>query len=411
MHELLIDDYDYPLPDDRIAKYPLEQRDLSKLLIWRNGEITDEAFTNLPNYLPSDSLLVFNNTRVIRARLLFQKATGANIEIFILEPNTPSDYALNFQQTCECSWYCVVGNLKKWKSGELQMPVFINGIQVDLKAEHIGDSPFSEVIRFSWNNQNFNFSDIIDAAGKIPIPPYLHRDADENDNTRYQTIYSKIKGSVAAPTAGLHFTGEVFDSLKQRGIKLLETTLHVGAGTFQPVKSSSVSDHEMHTEHMIIGRSVVETLLAHTGTIIAVGTTSVRTLESIYWLGCKFSANPTITPDDFTVMQWEPYNSESELSKHDSLKAILRFMDDNGLDHLHASTQIIIVPGYSFRIIDGLITNFHQPKSTLLLLISAFVGNDWKGIYDHALTHDYRFLSYGDSNLYLKNKSAILTFV
>jgi S-adenosylmethionine:tRNA ribosyltransferase-isomerase len=402
MEQLLIEDYDYLLPDDRIAKYPLDTRDQSKLLVWKNGEISDEVFSGLPTQLPPQSLLVFNNTKVIRARLLFKKTTGAAIEIFILEPHSPSDYAQNFQQNNHCSWFCVVGNLKKWKEGKLVLPVTIGETIVKLTAENIGSSSFSQIIRFSWDNEKFIFSEIVDAAGKIPIPPYLHRDSEESDTTRYQTIYSKIKGSVAAPTAGLHFTDEVFASLKKEGINIAETTLHVGAGTFQPVKSNSVSEHEMHTEHIVIERSLIEQLLQHQGKIIAVGTTSVRTLESIYWMGCKVYSTPCIRVDDFSVTQWEPYNGKTDISTHDSLNEILGFMERNNLERMNASTQIIIVPGYTFRMIDGLITNFHQPKSTLLLLISAFIGKRWKTIYQHALDNGYRFLSYGDSNLYLK---------
>jgi S-adenosylmethionine:tRNA ribosyltransferase-isomerase len=403
MEHLLIDNYDYNLPEEKIAKYPLEQRDQSKLLVWKNGSITDNTFCNLPDLLPGNSLLVFNNTRVIRARLLFHKLTGATIEIFLLEPHSPSDYAQNFQQTNSCSWYCVVGNLKKWKSGQLIMPVPVNGQTVNLTAENTGNNTISQIICFTWDNSSVNFSDLIEAAGKIPIPPYLHRESEESDIVRYQTVYSKIKGSVAAPTAGLHFTDKVFESLKTHKIKVAETTLHVGAGTFQPVKSNEVSDHEMHTEHMVISRSFIEQLINHKGKIIAVGTTSVRILESLYWLGCKIIGQPTLPIDQLTVLQWEPYKQENEISKYDSLKALLGYMVHGNITYVNASTQIIIVPGYSFKITDGLITNFHQPKSTLLLLISAYVGEDWKTIYNHALNHNYRFLSYGDSNLYLKD--------
>lgn len=403
MDQLLIENFDYTLPDERIAKYPLEQRDQSKLLVWDNGKITDELFVNLSEFLPPHSLLVFNNTRVIKARILFQKPTGANIEIFLLEPHIPSDYAQNFQQTVECSWNCIVGNLKKWKSGKLSLAVSVQDTVIDLIAENIDNSSFSQVIRFSWANPTINFSDILEAVGKIPIPPYLHRDAEESDTIRYQTIYSKIKGSVAAPTAGLHFTNKVFESLDNKKIKIAETTLHVGAGTFQPVKSNAVAEHEMHTEHMVIQRPFIEQLINHQGKIIAVGTTSVRTLESLYWLGCKMISTPALPIDDFSVLQWEPYQGKQEISKQESLNAILNFMDRLNIIQINVSTQIIIVPGYSFKIVDGLITNFHQPKSTLLLLISAYVGNDWKNIYHHALESNYRFLSYGDSNLYLKD--------
>jgi len=400
--QISIEQFNYELPDACVAKYPLEKRDQSKLLVWKNGEIADETFTNLPGLLSPDNLLIFNNTKVIRARLLFIKPTGAVIEIFLLEPHSPTDYAQNFQQNNECSWYCVVGNQKKWKSGELNLSVPLGETAINLTAEVWCDSSFSKIIRFSWDDSQFNFSEIIEAAGRIPIPPYLHRESEESDITRYQTIYSKIKGSVAAPTAGLHFTESVLNALREKGISTAETTLHVGAGTFQPVKSDSVSEHEMHTEHIVIERSFVELLLAHEGRVIAVGTTSVRTLESLYWLGRKISSDREISVGDLSVLQWEPYSADVKISKHDSLRAIIDYMDKRNLQQLNASTQIIIVPGYTFMIVDGLITNFHQPKSTLLLLISAFVGGDWKTIYQHALKNNYRFLSYGDSNLYLK---------
>jgi S-adenosylmethionine:tRNA ribosyltransferase-isomerase len=403
IEQISIEGFNYELPDDCIAKYPLELRDQSKLLVWKNGEIADEAFTNLPNVLSSDNLLIFNNTKVIRARLLFRKPTGAAIEIFLLEPHSPTDYAQNFQQNNECSWYCVVGNQKKWKSGELHLPVPLSGTFIKLTAEVWGDSSFSKIIRFSWDDPMFTFSEIIEAAGQIPIPPYLHRESEESDITRYQTIYSKIKGSVAAPTAGLHFTEPVLKALREKGIKTAETTLHVGAGTFQPVKSSMVAEHEMHTEHIVIERSLVELLLTHEGRVIAVGTTSVRTLESLYWLGLKIKSDNEISACDLSVLQWEPYSADVEISMHGSLRAIIEYMDRRNLEQINASTQIIIVPGYRFRVIDGMITNFHQPQSTLLLLISAFIGDDWKGVYQHALKNNYRFLSYGDSNLYLRH--------
>jgi len=403
MNQISISEYDYNLPDEKIAKYPLEQRDQSKLLVWNNGAISDDRFSNLSERLPLNSLLVFNNTRVIRARLLFQKESGARIEIFVLDPIEPADYAQNFQQTQSCTWKCVVGNLKKWKTGNLVMPIEIDGTPVSFCAENINNLGSFCYIKFSWDNQQFNFSDLLEAAGNIPIPPYLHRDSEESDLTRYQTIYSKIKGSVAAPTAGLHFTDDVFNSLKNKGIEVVETTLHVGAGTFQPVKSDSVNDHQMHTEHIVIDLALLNTLISHNGPIIAVGTTSIRTLESIYWIGCKILRNPEIDCSNLAIDQWEPYSDSERPTRHDALNALLSFMNHNNLKQLNSATQIIIVPGYQFRVIDGMITNFHQPKSTLLLLISAFVGTEWKTIYKHALENSYRFLSYGDSNLYLKD--------
>jgi S-adenosylmethionine:tRNA ribosyltransferase-isomerase len=400
--QLSIDEFDYELPDERIAKYPLENRDQSKLLIWKDQVISDDHFFNLADWIPEKSLLIFNNTKVIRARLLFKKDTGANIEIFILEPVSPADYAQNFQQTHQCSWNCVVGNLKKWKGGKLELTVSVGDKIISLKAEKKEIAGNSCTIEFSWNDDQITFSELLEAAGNIPIPPYLHRESEEVDKTRYQTIYSKIKGSVAAPTAGLHFTENVFKSINKKGISTAELTLHVGAGTFQPVKSLQVESHEMHTEHFLVQRSFIETLIKHQGPVIAVGTTSVRTLESLYWLGVKAFNNLDINSEELSVTQWEPYQNQLQISKETSLESLLYFMEKNGLDQINSSTQIIIVPGYEFNIIDGMLTNFHQPKSTLLLLISAFTGNYWKTIYQHALENDYRFLSYGDSNLYLK---------
>jgi S-adenosylmethionine:tRNA ribosyltransferase-isomerase len=400
--QLKIKEFDYNLPDERIAKYPLEKRDQSKLLIRKNDKIFDDHFFSLAEWLPDKSLLIFNNTKVIRARLLFKKETGANIEIFILEPVNPVDYAQNFQQTHCCSWNCVVGNLKKWKAGKLELTVSVRDKTVILGAIKKEKTGNSCIIEFSWNDNQTTFSEILEAAGNIPIPPYLHRDSEEIDKTRYQTVYSKIKGSVAAPTAGLHFTENVFKTLENKGILTAELTLHVGAGTFQPVKSLQVESHEMHTEHFLVQRSFIETLINHQGPVIAVGTTSVRTLESLYWLGVKAFNNQDLAQEDFVVTQWEPYQSSTEITKEKAFQSLLNYLDKNRFELINSSTQIIIVPGYQFRVIDGMITNFHQPQSTLLLLISAFIGNDWKAIYQHALENGYRFLSYGDSNLYLK---------
>jgi S-adenosylmethionine:tRNA ribosyltransferase-isomerase len=394
--------FNYELPDERIAKYPLEQRDQSKLLTWKAGQITDEKFQNLPDLLPAKSLLVFNNTKVIRARLQFVKETGAQIEIFVLDPVEPADYAQNFQRTEQCKWKCMVGNVKKWKSGKLTLRVEINGGIVDLKAENIGESGNSRIVEFSWNNADFTFAEVLEAAGNIPIPPYLHRESETIDLTRYQTVYSKIKGSVAAPTAGLHFTDDVFEGLKKQGISTAELTLHVGAGTFQPVKAETIGGHEMHTEHFLVHRSFIEQIGNHPDPIIAVGTTSIRTLESLYWMGVKVHINPTIPIEDLKIEQWEPYHQPVIISKKEAFQSLLNYLDFNELEQVDSSTRIIIVPGYQFRVIDGMITNFHQPQSTLLLLISAFLGDEWKKVYQHALENKYRFLSYGDSNLYLK---------
>ena len=398
-------DYAYNLPDDKIAKYPLGERDQSKLLIWKNGQILDEQFGKLPQYLPSNSLLVFNNTKVIRARLHFLKETGARIEIFCLDPFDPADYQIAFQTTQSCIWKCMIGNQKKWKGECLQKNIRIDGTDVELCAEQTDPQNNKSLIRFSWNNPAFEFSRIIENAGSLPIPPYLNRETEQSDLERYQTVYSKIKGSVAAPTAGLHFTEKVFSHLKDAGHQLGELTLHVGAGTFQPVKSETISGHEMHSEHFYIKRDFLNQLLQfdHTGKIIAVGTTSVRTLESLYWLGIQAIKNPELNYTDLKVSQWEAYEEhENQLPASEAFKALVGLLDRYQTDFLSASTQIIIAPGYRFRVTDGLITNFHQPQSTLLLLISAYLGEEWRTIYQHALANNYRFLSYGDSNLYLK---------
>lgn len=398
-----ISDYNYELPDERIAKYPLVERDLSKLLVWENGNIQDSQFRNLAEFLPSNSLLIFNNTKVIRARLHFQKETGAKIEIFCLDPHEPADYQIAFQTTQSCTWKCMVGNQKKWKGVRLKKLILIDNTEIELNAEQIDPLTDKSLIRFSWNNPEFEFSRIIEHAGILPIPPYLNRETEESDLERYQTIYSKIKGSVAAPTAGLHFTEQVFDHLKTDGHELAQLTLHVGAGTFQPVKSEILSGHEMHSEHLYISRDLVKKLIHHSGKRIAVGTTSVRTLESLYWLGVHAYKNPEISLDELNVSQWEAYEkTEVPISASEALNALLNLLDHHSTDFLSASTQIIIAPGYQFRIVDGMITNFHQPQSTLLLLISAYLGEEWKKIYEHALKNNYRFLSYGDSNLYLK---------
>jgi len=399
--EISISDFTYELPEGQIAKFPLEKRDQSKLLIYRGGKINDDSFANLPKHLSPGTLLVFNNTKVIQARLHFQKSTGAKIEIFCLEPTSPSDFAMAFQAKAGCSWKCIVGNAKKWKEGFLEKEIEINGKIFVLKAEKTADLGDSRVVSFSWE-ADMNFGEILEVAGIIPIPPYLDRDSEASDLERYQTVYSKIKGSVAAPTAGLHFTEKVFSELNKKGIEKAELTLHVGAGTFQPVKSETIDGHDMHTEHILVTRTFLEKLHAHLGKVIAVGTTSIRTLESLFWMGCKVIENPSIQPSELNILQWDPYEKETNIPAEDAITAIIDFMDRNELERIASSTQIIIVPGYTFRIIHGMITNFHQPQSTLLLLISAFLGDHWKRIYQHALEQNYRFLSYGDSNLYLK---------
>jgi len=396
-------DYVYDLPDAKIAKYPLAERDQSKLLVWKNGKIQDAQFHNLSDYLPANSLLIFNNTKVIRARLHFQKETGATIEIFCLDPHEPADYQIAFQTTQSCIWKCMIGNQKKWKGERLRKTIRIKDTEIELCAEQTEPENDKSLVRFSWNNPDFEFSRIIEQAGSLPIPPYLNRETEPSDLERYQTVYSKIKGSVAAPTAGLHFTEKVIRHLEKEGHQLAELTLHVGAGTFQPVKSKTISGHEMHSEHFYIRRDLLNQLIPHSGKKIAVGTTSVRTMESLYWLGVQAHQNPEISIDDLKVSQWEAYQQEeNQLSATEALQSLLGLLDRHQTDYLSASTQIIIAPGYQFRMVDGLITNFHQPQSTLLLLISAYLGDEWRTIYDHALANNYRFLSYGDSNLYLK---------
>ena len=433
--DIHIRDYNYPLPDERIAKFPLSQRDQSKLLIYDRGNISERHFVDLPDLLPEGSLLVMNNTRVIQARLYFYKETGARVEILVLEPHMPKDYQVNFSTRGEVTWQCMVGGLKKWKQGSLKAEVEIQGEKISITAKRLTPSPSllgrgtdtpapqmqnvtsplpnregsdespSILITFTWDGP-YTWSEILEAMGELPIPPYLNRKAEESDKRTYQTVYSKIEGSVAAPTAGLHFTPQVLEAIDKKGIEREELTLHVGAGTFRPVKSEDIGGHDMHTEHIAVKRQTIEALIRHNGRAIAVGTTSVRTLESLYWLGRKLQK----TLSQLHVSQWEPY--EEELSTPlptregpgvSPLLALLSYMDANDLDVLHASTQIIIVPGYRYRIVERMITNFHQPQSTLLLLVSAFIGDDWHRVYDYALSHDFRFLSYGDSSILIPN--------
>lgn len=397
--EIQIKDYNYELPDNRIAKFPKAERDTSKLLIYNSGEVLEDSFRSLPSYLPEGALMVFNNTKVIQARLYFRKETGALIEVFLLEPASPTDYELVFQTKGKCSWGCLVGNLKKWKTGKLSRAIEYEGRSVNLTVERKGEYGTGHLICFEWDDETMSFADVIDAIGELPIPPYLNRETEESDKTTYQTVYSKIKGSVAAPTAGLHFTDNVLASLDKHGIVRDEITLHVGAGTFKPVKSDCISGHEMHTETVCVNRRTLEKLIEHNAEAIAVGTTSVRTLESLYFLGLKIKANPQITMEEMHVNQWDPYECVSDITAVESIKYIIEWLDRNNKTMLHASTQIIIAPGYDYKIVKMLVTNFHQPQSTLLLLVSAFVKGDWKKIYDYALTHEFRFLSYGDSSL------------
>lgn len=397
-----ISEFNYPLPDERIAKFPLPVRDQSKLLLYRHGEVIEDIFTSLPDYLPANSLMIFNNTKVIQARLHFHKETGALIEVFCLEPIQPNDYALNFQQTEHAAWLCMIGNLKKWKEGALKREITVKGKPLTLTAERGACHGTSHWVDFRWNNPEITFADILEVFGELPIPPYLNRETQESDKETYQTVYSKIKGSVAAPTAGLHFTPRVLDALREKGVALEELTLHVGAGTFKPVKSEEIEGHEMHTEYISVNRSTLEKLVAHEGKAIAVGTTSVRTLESLYHIGVTLLHNPNATEEDLHVKQWQPYETALETAATpavDALQAIIAYLDRHHMETLHSSTQIIIAPGYEYRIVKAMVTNFHQPQSTLLLLVSAFLHGDWRKIYDYALAHDFRFLSYGDSSL------------
>ena len=394
-----ISDYNYPLPDERIAKFPIAQRDHSKLLIYKGGEVGEDVFYHLPDYLPSGALMVFNNTKVIQARMHFRKSTGALIEVFLLEPAAPTDYELMFQTTGRCSWYCLVGNLKKWKEGTLTRTIEVKGQTVSVTATRGAIHGTSHTVTFEWDGENISFAEIIDSMGELPIPPYLNRETQESDKTTYQTVYSKIKGSVAAPTAGLHFTPEVLADLDAHGIDREELTLHVGAGTFKPVKSEEIEGHEMHTETISVRRETIRKLIAHQGSAIAVGTTSVRTLESLYYMGLKVMGNANLTEEGLHVGQWEPYETSGNVPAVAALEALEAWMNQHHLEVLHSNTQIIIAPGYDYRIVKMLVTNFHQPQSTLLLLVSAFVKGDWHKIYDYALAHDFRFLSYGDSSL------------
>ena len=382
----------------------MAERDHSKLLIYDKGVVGEDVFCHLPDHLPEGALMVMNNTRVIQARLHFRKPdqegqpTGALIEVFLLEPAEPADYEQMFQQTSRCAWLCLVGNQKKWKEGALTRTITVKQETITVSATRRGEHGTSQWIDFEWTG-GLSFAEVIDLTGELPIPPYLNRETQESDKTTYQTVYSKVKGSVAAPTAGLHFTERVLADIDARGIECEEVTLHVGAGTFRPVKSETIGEHPMHSEYIAVRRHTIERLLAHGAWAIAVGTTSVRTLESLYYMGLKVLRRPGITEDELHVNQWEPYESEELTSPAAALRALLDWMDRRGLSVLHSSTQIIIAPGYDYKIVRMLITNFHQPQSTLLLLVSAFVHGDWRRIYDYALEHDFRFLSYGDSSL------------
>lgn len=401
---LRINEFDYPLPDERIAKHPLAQREQCKLLYYKGGVIEERKFWEVPALLPERSTLIYNNTRVINARLRFRKETGSMIEIFCLEPVLPRDYEQIFQTTGHCVWQCLVGNSKRWKQGSLTQTVTIEGHEVTLAATRGEQRGNAWEIAFDWDGQDgqITFADVLDAIGEIPIPPYLNRGTEASDSTDYQTVYSHIDGSVAAPTAGLHFTDEVLAECDRRGILRREITLHVGAGTFQPVKSEHIGDHPMHYEFISVPREVIIDIINAPGPIIAVGTTSVRTLESLYYIGQILEEHPDADVEALTVTQWMPYTTPCQIPTKQALQNIIDYLDRHHADTYMGSTQLMIAPGFEYRVVSGMITNFHQPQSTLLLLVAAFVGQDrWRGMYDYALEHDFRFLSYGDAQLLL----------
>ena len=395
-----ITDYTYDLPDNRIAKYPLKNRDASKLLIYKNSEISQAVFSDLPEIIPHNSLLVFNNSKVIRARLKFQKETGATIEIFCLEPIVPADVQQAFETTKTTQWKCIIGNAKRWKTGVLSQEIDIKGNKTTVSVEKKKQNGQSYIIEFSWDSKKLSFADIIQNIGTVPIPPYLNRKSESVDDKRYQTVYSKHKGSVAAPTAGLHFTNGLLNKLQQEKTSILNITLHVGAGTFKPVQSKTIADHDMHTEHFVVEYDALEEILQKRDRVIAVGTTTVRTLESLYWLGVKLLDGADISEG---IHQWDPYNLPDNYSVEETLTALKDYMKKNKLSYFNSKTAIIIVPGYNFKIVKTLITNFHQPKSTLLLLIGAFIGETWRDVYNYASENDFRFLSYGDSSILFGN--------
>jgi S-adenosylmethionine:tRNA ribosyltransferase-isomerase len=402
MKDIDINDYDYDLPPGRIAQYPVAERDRSQLLVYKGNKISKDTFRNISEYLPSGSLLVFNNSRVIRARIIFQKETGAFVEILCLEPLSPVEYSLSFSSKEPVEWKCIVGNLKKWKEGVLTTSFRNGGRNYNLHAERFQPDGEAWVIKFSWDCGEITFGEVIEITGHIPLPPYINREDEAEDAERYQTVYSRIEGSVAAPTAGLHFTDFVLDNIRKKGIQKAELTLHVGAGTFQPVKASNISNHEMHCEHFSADAETIAMLIENQGRIIPVGTTSVRTLESLYWLGVKLIQNPVRPDQSLSLGQWEAYELRNGISVKQSLGALLTYIRERNLTSLQASTSILIVPGYVFRLTDGMVTNFHQPRSTLLLLISAWTGEKWKEIYTFALDNGFRFLSYGDSSVLLR---------
>lgn len=402
--DIHIEDYSYPLTDEKIAKYPLEERDASKLLIYKNQTISEQHFYNLPDLIPPHALMVFNDTKVVPARLHFRRESGAHIEIFCLQPDTPADYAQAFASNRICRWQCVIGNSKRWKDDQLKyyIPEGSNSPEarkLDLRAKLVSREGQTGIVEFEWEG-GIPFSNVLEICGNVPIPPYLNRDTESIDLERYQTVYAHIRGSVAAPTAGLHFSDRVLEQLRSKNVDLQTVCLHVGAGTFLPVKNSEVSKHTMHREPFVVKKSFLELLISNNSKLVAVGTTSVRTLESLYYVGASIIEKGK--PED--VGQWDPYTRDYAYSTKDTLQAIIDYLNANSLDEIKVGTKIIIVPTFKFRLVDMLITNFHQSESTLILLVAAFVGEDWRKIYDYALSHNFRFLSYGDSSLLFRKE-------
>lgn len=404
--DISIKDFTYDLPEQLIAKYPLPNRDASKLLIWQDEQIREDIYRNLDQYLPADSLLVFNNTRVVAARLLFQKSTGATIEIFCLEPHPKyPDITTAMSSTGSVTWICLIGGASKWKPGTtLEKKILHGKSELILHATYIEKIHDSFAIELNWNEPALSFAEVLHLAGVMPLPPYIKRKAEQADEDRYQTIYAKHEGSVAAPTAGLHFTDGLFQKLDAKNITRSFVTLHVGAGTFQPVKSDTLEGHPMHIEFIDVTVESIRDLIRHTDKhITAVGTTSLRTIESLYWLGCKVLNNPSIQPEALTVKQWDAYEMKGDISPKAALEGLLNYLGSKGLPRLITRTQLLIAPGYTIRIPHALVTNFHQPQSTLLLLVAAFAGPEWRKIYNYALSHEFRFLSYGDGCLLFRH--------
>ena len=402
--DISIDDFSYELPNEKIAKYPLSQRDKSKLLVYQNGGIRDHDFSEIGELIPNESLLLINNTKVIHARILFNKSSGSKIEIFCLQPAN-GNFESIFNSKGSCEWVCMVGNAKRWKNEVLIKELTLAGSKIKIEAKQIESLPDGFIIQFNWNSPSLTFGKLLEYAGILPIPPYLNRDVEEIDKDQYQTTYSKVEGSVAAPTAGLHFTEKVFEKLKTKGVTISELTLHVGAGTFRPVKVAKLENHEMHSEAIYVSLKVLRqmhTFLEEDKPIIAVGTTSLRTIESLYWFGVKLLFKKT-SFSEIEVSQWDPYELPSDVNPAKAIEAVILHAVEHNQQEISGTTQLLIAPGYKIKMANGLVTNFHQPGSTLLLLVAAFVGNDWIKVYNHALTYDYRFLSFGDASLLFRD--------